>query len=51
MKVEVIQRFQDKNTKAVHEVGAVLDITKERKTELQRFVVEVKEVKKASNKK
>ena len=44
MKVEVVQRFQDKNNKEINEVGDVLEITKERYLELQRFVEVVEEV-------
>lgn len=50
MKVKVIKRFSDKHTKALHEAGTELIISKERFEEINStahgvFVEEIKEVK------
>lgn len=42
MRVKVIRRFADKLTKEIHEVGAVIEVTRERYKDIQRFVEEVK---------
>ena len=46
MKVKVIERFRDKNTKKIHKVGDILTISKERCDEILtvgNFVEEIKE--------
>lgn len=46
MKVKVLKTFIDKNTKALNNVGDVLNVTKARYEELRKagnYVVEVKE--------
>lgn len=54
MKVKVIERFRDKNTKKIHKVGDVLTISKERYDEILTvgtFVEEIKEEPKVEPKK
>ena len=46
MKVKVIKRFADKETKAIQEVGKVIEVTKDRYKEIQKYVEEIKEDKK-----
>ena len=46
MKVKVIEKFRDKHTKKIHNVGDVLTISKERFDEILtvgKFVEEIKE--------
>lgn len=50
MKVEVIKRFADKETKKIHEVGEEIEVSEKRYKELTRFVKKAK-VKKQTKKK
>lgn len=50
MKAKVIKTFSDKEKKCVHKVGDTIEVTKERYKEIQRFVEEIKEIKKTKKK-
>lgn len=55
MKVKVIKRFRDKNTKEIYEAGRELEVSRKRLNEMNstkngKFVVELKEEKKQEKK-
>lgn len=54
MKVKVLTSFRDKNTKTIHQVGEVLEVTEERFKEILsvgKFVSKIEEKKKDDKKK
>lgn len=51
MKAKVKKQFVDRYTKELYKVGQEIEVTKERFKDIQRFVEEVKEVKKETKKK
>ncbi|WP_155522647.1 hypothetical protein [Anaerosacchariphilus polymeriproducens] len=53
MKVKVINRFIDKETRKLHKENELMELTKKRVTEIQKagnFVEEVKEIEKINEK-
>lgn len=42
MKVKVVSVFKDKYTKQVYKLGDVIEVTKERYSEIEQYVEEIK---------